>query len=402
MPLKVMDLVEQRLAVLQEPAWSGRSVREVCQRHGISPDTFYAWKRAYDSEGLVGLMPASRRPHTSPGQVAAPVADRILRLRKEHGWGPRKIRDALAQELAVSDTAGGSGAVGAQSVGAHPVPAISTIQQVLARHGAGTLRPRRATRREEGTRFSRSASNELWQIDGTQRHLADGTPYWAVDLVDDYSRYCPYLLVGPALTGQLAWTTLRGAVAACGVPAQLLSDNGLCFTGRLHARIVSFERQVVQAGIRFAHSRPYHPQTCGKVERLHATVDHYLIHHHQPPHTLIEAQAQHDAFRDHYNTVRPHQALDGATPAHRYRPGTGQLLPVIDLEPADHNPPGSLRRRVGDNGRFTYATRHFPLGSRWASTTVGLLRDGPRLHVYYGQTLIETFLVGTELPTPTR
>jgi transposase InsO family protein len=283
------------------------------------------------------------------------------------------------------------------------VPAISTIQQVLARDGVGPLRPRRTPRREEGKRFTRAASNELWQIDGTQRHLADGTPYWAVDLVDDHSRYCPNLLVGPALTGQLAWTTLRGAVAEHGLPAELLSDNGLCFTGRLHAMIVSFERQVVQAGIRFAHSRPYHPQTCGKVERLHATVEHYLIHHHQPPRTLAEAQAQHDAFRAHYNTVRPHQALDGATPAARYHPGTGQLLPVTDLEPADHNPPGCLRRRVSPTScEITYAKRRFLLGHRWAGTTVGLLRDGARLHVFYGQALIETFLVGTNLPTPTR
>jgi transposase InsO family protein len=405
MPLKVMDLVEQRLAVLQEPAWSGRSVREVCQRHGISPDTFYAWKRAYDAEGLAGLIPASRRPRTSPGQVTDPVTDQILRLRKEHGWGPRKIRDALAREFTNTHTDADTDTdIGADigAGGARPVPAISTIQQVLARHGVGPLRPRRAARREEGTRFTRAASNELWQIDGTQRHLADGTPYWAVDLIDDHSRYCPHLMVGPALTGQLAWTTLRAAVATCGLPAQLLSDNGLCFTGRLHAMIVSFERQVIQAGIRFAHSRPYHPQTCGKVERLHATVDHYLLHHHQPPRTLTEAQTQHDAFREHYNTVRPHQALNGATPADRYRPGTGQLLPVIDLEPADHNPPGSLHRRVGANGLFTYAGRQFPLGTRWSATTIGLQRDGARLHVFYGQSLIETFLVGTELPTPTR
>lgn len=394
MPLKVMDLVEQRLAVLQEPEWSGRSVREVCRRHGISPDTFYAWKRAHDADGLAGLIPTSRRPHHSPAQLPAEVEDRILQLRKEHGWGPRKIRDALARNP--------GGDPGGDVEGLARVPAISTIQQALARNGILTPRPRRAPRRDEGRRFTRAASNELWQIDGAQRHLADGTPYWAVDLIDDHSRYCPNVQVGPALTGQLAWQTLRAAVAEHGLPAELLSDNGLCFTGRLHAIVVSFERQVAQAGIRFAHSRPYHPQTCGKVERLHGTVEHYLAHHHPPARTLTEAQTQHDAFRVHYNTVRPHQALDGATPAQRYRPGTGQLLPVIELEPADHNPPGALRRHVAANGTFTYARRTFPLGTRWAGITIGLLRDHGRLHVFYGQGLIETFSVGTTLPTPSR
>lgn len=392
MPLKVMDLVEQRLAVLQEPLWSGRSVREVCRRHAISPDTFYAWKRAYEAGGLDGLVPGSRRPDRSPGQIPIGVEDEILRLRKEHGWGPRKIRDALVR--AAAESGGGDLGIGA-------VPAISTIQQALARRGVLAARRVRPPRRPEGTRFVRAASNELWQIDGTQRHLADGSPYWVVEIIDDYSRYCLAAHTGPGLTGQLAWTALRGAVAAHGLPAELLSDNGLCFTGRLHGLITSFERQVAQAGIRFAHSRPFHPQTCGKVERLHATADDYLTHHHTPPRTLPEAQNQHDAFRAHYNTVRPHQALDGATPAELYRPGTGQLLPLIDLAPADHNPPGCLRRKVNHAGRLNYAHRTFQLENRWSGITVGVKRDHARLQVYYGQALIETFIVGN-LPTPTR
>ncbi|WP_142107093.1 helix-turn-helix domain-containing protein [Pseudonocardia cypriaca] len=116
MPLKVMDLVEQRLAVLQEPGWSGRSVAEVCARHRISRETFYQWQRRYAADGLAGLMPRSRRPLRSPGQLAPDLEDRIVRLRKQHGWGPDKIRDALRRE-------------------GHSAPAPSTIQQVLARRG---------------------------------------------------------------------------------------------------------------------------------------------------------------------------------------------------------------------------------------------------------------------------
>ncbi len=87
MPLRVWDVVEQRLAVLQEPMISGRSVREVCARHGISRDTFYRWKRGYEAGQLEGLVPRSRRPASSPGQVVVEVEDAIVRLRKEHGWG---------------------------------------------------------------------------------------------------------------------------------------------------------------------------------------------------------------------------------------------------------------------------------------------------------------------------
>jgi transposase InsO family protein len=383
MPLKVMDLVEQRLAVLQEPGWSGRSVAEVCARHKISRQTFYEWQRRYAADGLAGLMPRSRRPLRSPGQLDPDLEDRIVRLRKQHGWGPAKIRDALRRDGLV-------------------VPAPSTVQLVLARRGlTGDPRRRRIEALHPPQRFERAACNELWQIDGAYHQLADQSAYWSVELIDDHSRYCLAILVGATLTGHLAWTATRTAAAAYGLPGGLLSDNGRCFTGRLDGQTVTFERRIREAGIRFIHSSPYHPQTCGKVERLHRTQREWLARH-DPPATLTEAQQLMDGFRDHYNHQRPHQALDGHAPADRYQPGQPVVLPTVDLEPADHTPPGALRRKTSPSGRFTYANRGFELGERFAGISVGVVRDHGRLHVYYGSSLIETFLVGTNLPTPTR
>ena len=385
MPLKVMDLVEQRLAVLQEPQWSGRSVAEVCRRHGISRDTFYQWQRRYCADGLAGLVPRSRRPRTSPGQLTADVEDRIVRLRTRHGWGPEKIRDALRRE-------------GLRA------PATSTVQQVLARRGLGG-NPRRpaGTTGEQVRRFERGASNELWQIDGAHHRLADParTPFWSVEVVDDHSRYCLAIVVGLGLTGFLAWTAITTAAAAHGLPAWLLSDNGRCFTGRLEGQTVTFERRVREAGINFTHARPYHPQTCGKVERLHRTEREWLARHPAPA-TLTQAGELLEHFRCHYNTDRPHEALHGAAPADRYRAGTPIQLPALDLEPADHYPPQALRRKTNTHGRFGYAGRHFDLGDRYAHTTIGVVREHGRLHTYYGSALIDTFLVGTDLPTPPR
>ncbi len=273
-------------------------------------------------------------------------------------------------------------------------PARSTVEQVLARRGQGTrLRPARPPRGEV-RRFARAASNELWQIDGSQHRLADGTAYWVVDLIDDHSRFCPAIRVGAALTGRLAWDAFRLAVGEHGLPAGLLSDNGLCFTGRLHGKVVAFERQVNAAGTRMHHSRPFHPQTCGKVERLHQTARGWLARR-DPPRTLEEAQTLFDAFRRHYNHDRPHEALDGAAPGDRYQPSTPVELPVIEIEPADAYPTGCLRRKVGIGGQFGYQRRTFYLGDRWAGITIGLVRSGAQLHVYYGSALIDTFLVGT-------
>lgn len=382
-----MGAVEQRLAVLMEPGWSGRSVSEVCRRHGISRETFYDWQRRHDRDGLEGLVAGSRRPHRSPGQVGEALTDRILEIRKEQGWGPRKIRDRLVLD------------------GVDPAPATSTVQQVLARHGDGALRRRRGAGpggRDEGQRFTYAHCNELWQIDGAMHHLADGHGYWAVDIIDDHSRFCVGIELGEALTSTLAWSAMRAAVGAHGLPAGLLSDNGLCFTGRLRAVTVSFERQVARAGVRLTHSRPYNPRCCGKIERLHQTARGWLARRPAPA-TLAQARALFAEFAEHYNTYRPHQALDGDLPARRYRPGAPTVLPVLEVEPADaHLPDGALLREINHGGRLSYAGRKLYLDARFAGLTVGLLRDKGRLHVYYGSSRIETFSIGTTHPHPRR
>lgn len=383
MPLKVMDVVEQRFLIVQEGQQPGADVAAICRRHRIGRSTFYEWRQRYAAAGLEGLVPRSSRPERSPGQIGPELEDEIVRLRKDHSWGPRKIRDELRQ------------------LGWSPLPAVSTVQQALARRGFGPLRPARPRPRDPGQQFCREHSNELWQIDGSQFRLANGREYWVVDIVDDCSRFCLAALVGPSLTGLLAWTAFRTAVAAYGLPAQLLSDNGLCFTGRGRGLEVAFERQVNAAGTLTTHSRPYHPQCCGKIERLHRTAREWQTRHQPVPRSLEQAQRQHDAFVAHYNAHRPHQSLGGDYPVQRYQPGQGLLLPAVELEPAAAYPAGCLTRRVKPGGVFSYGSTHRQIDGRWSGVTVGLLRHGGRLEVYYGASLIDTLIVG-DLAHPTR
>src|SRR5687767_134386 len=116
MPLKVMDLVELRLAVLAEIR-DGSSVRDAARRHGVGKTQVYEWQRRYDDAGAVGLVPLSRRPVVSPRQLDPAVEDAIVRLRKERPrWGAKKIRAALLKEHQAA-------------------PAVSTVHQVLIRRG---------------------------------------------------------------------------------------------------------------------------------------------------------------------------------------------------------------------------------------------------------------------------
>jgi Integrase core domain len=108
------------------------------------------------------------------------------------------------------------------------------------------------------------------------------------------------------------------AAATWGNPASVLSDNGAVYTGRYRGQgRVALEVTLNRRGIRFTHSRPYHPQTCGKVERFHQTEKRWLAT--QPPATTIaRLQRQLDNFVAYYNTVRPHRALGRHTPTDAY------------------------------------------------------------------------------------
>jgi transposase InsO family protein len=89
------------------------------------------------------------------------------------------------------------------------------------------------------------------------------------------------------------------------------------FTGSYRGGKVLFESELQRLGVAFKNSRPYHPQTCGKAERLHQTLKRYLAK--QPPaQTLTQLQQQLDAFVHYYDDIRPHRALDGRTPLQAY------------------------------------------------------------------------------------
>jgi Integrase core domain len=237
----------------------------------------------------------------------------------------------------------------------------------------------------------------MWQIDATAHLLVNGALFWVIDVLDDHSRFLVAARVAATATAELAWRTIAGAVAEHGMPAELLSDNGLIFTGRSTGREVLFERQARAAGIRLAHGRAYHPQTQGKIERQHRTQNDWVTDHR--PRSLARAQDELDAYRHDYNYLRPHQALGQETPATAYVPGTPVILPLTDLEPADTFPPGCLLRKVAEDGTVSYNHTRLDIGGRFAGLSIGLHRNGRQLTAYYGASPITTHNIGN-LPEP--
>ena len=379
MGLKVVTMAELRLDVLTEPLRTGETVAGVCRRYGISRDTYYRYRRRYLAEGLAGLEDQSRRPNSSPVKIPAQLELQIVEMRKGHPrWGARRIRTELTR------------------AGIDP-PAISTIHQVLVRNGLVAAQPPRRPRADK--RFEREIANDLWQIDATQIPLGDSTKGWVVDLIDDHSRYLLTALAGPASTGELAWDAFETAASRYGLPRQVLSDNGLCFTGRLHGTEVMFEKSLDDLGVEMINSAPYHPQTLGKLERFHRTLKEWLRDE-GPPFDLEHLQELLDGFRFHYNRQRPHQGIGDATPAERY--GTEPLPPAQIRLPGPEEmtgpsyPPHSILRKVGSSGNLGYSGKLIQVGMRWAGATLRIIPLGELTHIYYGEMVIRTLTINPD------
>jgi transposase InsO family protein len=350
----------------------GRSKSQVARDYGVSRFWVQQLVHRYEREGPAAYQPRSRRPHSSPHAVDAELEDLILRLRKElTKQGLDAGAETIAAHLARLDPAGRGG---------RPVPAVSTIWRILARRGFVTPQPQKRPRSSWRT-FCADQPNERWQADVTHWLLADGTEVEILNLIDDHSRLCLAADAHRRTSGGDVVTSFRTAFARWGLPASVLTDNGAIFTAKQRGEgRVALEVELGALGIRFDHSRPYHPQTCGKVERFHQTQKKWLTARPRPT-TVAALQSQLDEFTGYYNRQRPHRALHRRTPAEAYtaRPKAIPTGPVI---PAHYR----VRHDKIDSGgsvtlRHNSRLHHIGLGTRLAGTRVLLLVDNLHIRV---------------------
>jgi transposase InsO family protein len=291
-------------AVMAFVAGERMNVKAVCEAHGVSRQTFYARAARVRTEGLAGLEERSRRPTRCPHRTPAEVEDAVVTKRKELldaglDAGARTILWHLSRDQALAGR----------------VPSKSTIHAILVRRGLITPEPRK---RPKGSwrRFEAPAPNEWWQIDAMDWVIATGVVK-IFSVLDDYARVVVACRAVTEATSPQAWVTFCLAAQHWGLPAGVLSDNGLCFSGKLRRFEVLFEANLRDAGVRPFTGRPFHPQTTGKVERFQQTLKKWLRR--QPlARDLAELQAQLDRFCQLYNFQRPHQGIGRAIPAERW------------------------------------------------------------------------------------
>ena len=203
-----LGVVEQRYRAVLEVLEEGVPVIEVARRYGVARQTVHEWLARYANDGgLGGLADRSSRPQTCPHQMPAGVEARIVGIRRDHpGWGPSRIRWEL------------------ERAGVAPLPGRSAVYRALIRHGL-IVPGRRKRRREDYRRWERSAAMQLWQMDVMGRvHLAGGQEVKIVTGIDDHSRFVVCAKVVARATAWPVCQALAGALAAHGIPEQILTD----------------------------------------------------------------------------------------------------------------------------------------------------------------------------------
>jgi transposase InsO family protein len=343
--------------VVEAVLLEGRSPGELAKRHGISRSWVYRLLERYREGGYQALEPRSRRPRSCSHQVEAETQATILRLRQGllasgHDAGAQTIAHHLAPLVS-------------------KVPSVATIWRILSRQGLVTAQPHKRPK-SSFIRFQAELPNQLWQADITLWRLANGSEVEILNLLDDHSR----LLVGSDVLSRFkAADVLRSFLAAgasYGLPEALLTDNGAVFTANSRRGKVVLESELERLGVEGKHSAPYHPQTCGKVERFHQTLKKFLAKQSSPTSVAL-LQLQLDTFRIYYNQQRPHRALQGRVPLFAFNAR-------LKARPATPQPATHFRvrhDRIDSCGRVTLRylsrLRHIAVGRAYKHQRVTLL-----------------------------
>lgn len=366
--------VDARLAgvVARFAAGERLNVSAECLALGVTRQTFYKYLRRFQAEGVNGFFPRSRRPARCPSMLPAGVEDAIVLARKTLDDAGLDIGATSIRWWLIDHPQ--------QWQNAAAVPSRATINRALDRRGLLVKHPQRRPRRTP-RRFTRSARNDLWQMDGFELRLADGSKAVVIELVDDHTRLSLACQAAVTENGADAWAAFTAASGRYGLPRQLLTDNGTAFNGRRRGWTTDLDAAVGALGVDAISSSIGHPQTCGKIERAHSTLRRWLRRH--PAGSLTNLADQLEHYRDIYNHRR-HQALHGLTPAQAWEiaPASGPYGSPLATVLTVHTAP------VSNAGCIRIDRTEIGIGRRHKHTTATVFRSGDDVAIFIAGRLI--------------
>jgi transposase InsO family protein len=358
MPWRRMDVQEQRMRFVVRAASGNEPMCALCSEFGISRPTGYRWLRRFEQTGnLTALAESSRRPQRSPAQTGAEQQERVVALRRKHGWGAKKLAVLLQEE-------------------GTPLKVV-TINRILKRRG---LVRKKESHPPALQRFERGAPNELWQMDGKGEYRGGEATCYPLSILDDHSRYAVGLFGLRAFTAEQVYPCLVRSFEHYGLPEAMLMDRGTIWWGSRNGYGLTWlSVRLIEQGIALLYGRVNHPQTQGKVERFHRTLDQAIRYGGKPKRWSEWTQAL-EEFRRVYNEQRPHEALQMQRPAERYRASPRHY----QANPREWEyPPESMVRKLNAKGFLYWEGRNWFVCEALAERRVRVERVGDLLLISY-------------------
>ena len=353
MPWRTRSPMDERVQFISEYLRQLWTITELCQRYGISRKTAYKWIARYDADGAGGLALRSSRPGTSPHATPPREVNAIVGLRRQHpSWGGKKIVAVLRER--------------------HPtweLPAISTANDILKRHGLVTTRRRRRPLAHPGYEPTAvTAPNLLGSADFKgQFRTQDGALCYPLTVCDGFSRFVLGCHALGAPTTRGADLVFRQLFRRYGLPTAIRTDNGEPFAAPSLARLSRLSVWWIRLGITPVLIAPASPYQNGAHERMHRTLKADTA---QPAAIDLLAQQQRfHRFRRQYNQVRPHEALGQQPPARLYT-ASPRAMPRV-LPPLIY-PPHYEVRRISAPGNMSWHSRNITIRTVLVGEDIGL------------------------------
>jgi putative transposase len=363
--------MEEKLRFILEYDASEYSMSELCQRYGVARETGYVWLRRYRETGIDGLVERSRAACHHANQTPAEMEQMILELRQAHmRWGPRKLKRVLQR-----DEPG------------RRWPASSTIGALLKREGLVVARKKRLhTPPYSAPLAHANSANRVWCADfkGWFR-TADGERIDPLTISDAHSRYLLRCQAVEKTDTTRVQAIFEAAFREYGMPEAIRTDNGAPFASPAIAGLSRLAVWWIKLGLVPERIAAGHPEQNGRHERMHRTLKQEV----PPAANRRKQQRALDAFRQEYNQVRPHEALEMRTPAEVYQPAARTFPEQV---PELHYPSSMEVRRVKHRGHFRWNQQDVFLTEVLWGEPVGLLPiDGRRFTIYFGPYPIARF-----------
>jgi putative transposase len=372
-PWKVESVMDARRAFIND--WlqkrHGFTFEAICETHGISRQVGYKWVTRFLDGGLANLVDRSRAPVRRPQTTPEETVDAIVALRKRFPhFGPRKIRVTLE--------------------GLHPEvhwPAASTIGDLLKARGLVAERKRRRRTPASTQPFAAAtAPNIVWSADYKGAFKVGGRWTHPLTITDNASRFLLCVHGVDTESDELAWPLFERTFREYGLPWRIRTDNGSPFATRGLAGLSQLSVRWTRLGVIHERIDPGKPQQNGRHERMHRTLKAQVA---RPPKlTATDQQRAFDEFRRHYNTERPHEAIDQKTPTSVYQASSRSMPQEL---PEPDYPDDFSVRRLTKNGELRWNSESIYLATVLRREAIGVepIEDGLHHlwfgHVYLGQ-----------------